>query len=359
MKKTTDFTDKEDYELIDIRIDSAYSRGKKLLVNSKEDNTEKAFIADLKYFWAWANVSFRMTEMYPVPIEIIYSFVSAHINGLDDDVDKSLVSSEHKNNPLGLSHKLSTIQRRLSSLGKKHSQVCKGLSKKYVYHHSVIELLKAARKIPENKVKQKDAITLDVLKTLIEYINTDTKRGKLLIAVLSVGFASGGRRRSELTSLRIENIKYIKDDQRPEGFYYLITLQKTKTHNASESISEVPVMGMAAIYLSDWLEIVNSSEGFVFRSINRHDQLGKSLSPEWIRKAIKALQEKAAVDNPDIGALDLSPHSLRSGFVTQCALSNVPAVEGMKLTLHRSEANFNKYYRAGEVVNNRAANFLD
>ena len=37
------------------------------------------------------------------------------------------------------------------------------------------------------------------------------------------------------------------------------------------------------------------------------------------------------------------PLQLRAGFVTQCALDNVPPVEGMALSLHRSEATYNRY----------------
>lgn len=40
------------------------------------------------------------------------------------------------------------------------------------------------------------------------------------------------------------------------------------------------------------------------------------------------------------------------------ALDNVPPVEGMALSLHRSEATYNRYYRAGALKDNRASCLL-
>ena len=338
--------------VIEERLRNARDKAEKLIEQGRRANSERAFQSDLAYFWRWAKVAFGLEESYPVAHELIYSFVSEHLSGLDVEVDKILCRQLVKATPLGQPHKLASVRRRLSSLSRQHQQCLPDLEPRYVYHSAVRELLSAAAKQPQNKPKQKDAITLDILEQLFTAIDTRSLRGVLLRAVLAVGFASGGRRRSELVAMQFKQLKKMPDAEFPH-FYYLISLAETKTHQASELIAEVPVSGLAAVYLQEWLELSAINEGYLFRSISRRNSLGKSLSAEWIRLQIKETQKKAGLEH-----LDLSPHSLRAGFITQCGLDNVPAIEGMQMSLHRSESSFNRYYRAGKVINNRAARLM-
>ena len=64
-------------------------------------------------------------------------------------------------------------------------------------------------------------------------------------AILCVGFASGGRRRSEIANMQIEDLQKINDG-------YLIHLRQTKTDQAGKGKS-IPVQGIAAQALNQWI----------------------------------------------------------------------------------------------------------
>lgn len=216
----------------------------------------------------------------------------------------------------------------------------------------MVALLKAARTQGRHRPRQKDAITRARLWALIGQIDAGTLRGVQQRAILAVAFASGGRRRSELVRLSVEDVQRWTDAA-PPGYYFTLRLPGTKTHDAGTPVPEVPVRGQAAVYLNEWLARSGLTAGRLFRRVLAGEQLATSLSGESVRLLVKALQRKTGLTD-----LDLSAHSLRAGFVTQCALDNVPPVEGMALSLHRSEATYNRYYRAGALKDNRASRLL-
>lgn len=54
-----------------------------------------------------------------------------------------------------------------------------------------------------------------------------------------------------------------------------------------------------------------------------------------------------------------SPHGLRSGFLTQAALDGAPLQAAMRLSLHRSAAQAQKYYADVDIADNPAASLFD
>ncbi len=332
------------------RLDNARTKAERLLEDARNDHTGRAQTTDLAYFWSWAEVAFGLQARYPAPIELIYAFVSEHLNGLDPAVDQTLIDLGIKKQPGP--HKLATVRRRLSTLAQQHRARAPALDPRHVYHPEIVKLLKAARQQPRHRPAQKDAITRERLWQLIAPIDPATRRGLQQRAILAVAFASGGRRRSELVRLEVRDV-HRWTDEAPPGYYFTLRLRGTKTHAAATLVPEVPVCGQAAVYLQAWLTASGLTEGRLFRRVLAGDRLAASLSAEAVRLLVKSLQAKAGLT-----ALDLSAHSLRAGFVTQCALDNVPAVEGRALSLHRSESTYNRYYRAGSLKENRASRLL-
>ena len=53
-----------------------------------------------------------------------------------------------------------------------------------------------------------------------------------------------------------------------------------------------------------------------------------------------------------------SPHGLRAGFLTQAALDGAPLAAAMKLSLHRSAVQAQKYYADVEIEDNPATDLL-
>ena len=104
-------------------------------------------------------------------------------------------------------------------------------------------------------------------------------------ALLALGWASGGRRRSEIVALNIENL----------------------------DLAAYAGQGLIQLLLRD----AGLPQGFA------------------------------------------SPHGLRSGFLTQAARDGVPLQAAMRLTLHRSPQQAQKYYTDVEITDNPAADMFD
>ena len=132
--------------------------------------------------------------------------------------------------------------------------------------------------------------------------------------------------------------------------HFTITLSETKTHDAAEEIPRVPVMYEAAEHLQAWLRISQIASGPLFRAVRPDGRLSRRMSPEWLRLRMKELAKASG-----LAVERISPHSLRAGFVTQCGRDDIAPQDAMALSLHKSVAVFNEYYRQGALKNNPAA----
>ncbi len=160
------------------------------------------------------------------------------------------------------------------------------------------------------------------------------------IALLVLCWA-GAFRRSEVVSLKWESVVFLesgaeatlltsKVDQTGKGFVKFIPVAYG---------DRCPVKA-----LKHWQEVCGNTTGFIFRPVNRHDQiLDRPLSPHAVAQIVKRIIKLTGRD-PDL----YSGHSLRSGFVTAGVLANVPSHVLMQVTGHKSEATLQKYVRIGK-----------
>ena len=96
------------------------------------------------------------------------------------------------------------------------------------------------------------------------------------------------------------------------------------------------------------------ADGPLFRPVSKADRvLKRRLSPDAIAQIIKHRLTQAGL--PQDFA---SPHGLRSGFLTQAALDGAPIQAAMRLSLHRSMAQAQKYYDDVDITENPAADLL-
>ena len=110
----------------------------------KTDNSERAYYAGLRYFWAWCWYTWGVTEEeYPVPEPLIEAYVIGMLKGFRKDTDEAIRELGIKKTP-GPS-KLSTIEQRLWALNRAHQEHVKDIDDRYVYTATVRKLLKAAR----------------------------------------------------------------------------------------------------------------------------------------------------------------------------------------------------------------------
>ena len=242
---------------------------------------------------------------------------------------------------------VATVQRRVSTLSIQHRVL--GLEDDNpAKDPRVIELLKAARRIraKEGGQAQVDAATLPVLERLLLTCDDDL-RGVRDRALLLVGFAAGGRRRSELAALRIEDLEVSEDSGE---LAYVAMIRRSKTDQEGKGLA-VAIAGRAAAALRTWLERSGITAGPIFRgilkdglSIRDHGLSGRSLE-----RIIKRRAEDAGVEGR------ITPHSLRAGFTTTAFQRGHSLPDIMSATGHKAVPSVMRYGRGATALKNPTA----
>jgi len=197
--------------------------------------------------------------------------------------------------------------------------------------------------------KSPKPVTRDVLEALVATCDA-SHRGLRDRAMLMLAFASGGRRRSEVTALNVEDIG--RDEFADRGLIW-IRLLETKTTKKDQA-PRLPLKGRAARAVVHWLEVTGLTEGPLFRPVSTADRLlSRRLAPDALRIILRHRLKLAGL--PEDFA---SPHGLRSGFLTQAALDGAPLAAAMQLSLHRSAVQAQKYYADVEIGENPATDLL-
>ncbi|MDV3509181.1 site-specific integrase [Stenotrophomonas sp. C4297] len=245
------------------------------------------------------------------------------------------------------SFKLSTVVQRVAALSTAHK--LKRLANPCELP-SVRTLLsrerRAAVKRGERPTK-KTAITRAELEAMLATCD-DRLEGRRDRALLCFGFASGGRRRSEIAAADMRDLRKVGED----GYIYRLEYSKTQQAGVkADSTPDKPILGRSAEALSAWLEAAGIREGAIFRRIWR-ERVGPALLPGSVAAIVKRRARLAGLEG-DFGA-----HSLRSGFVTEAGKQGVPLPAVMAITEHRSLASVIGYFQAGAAEDNPAARLL-
>lgn len=325
--------------------------------------TIDSYISDLEYFRAWLKADAGLVFVplltrlqpgeigLPLPLVVVQKFVSTHLDGLDPAVDALLCRGIKIGNRIYRAkakpgpHKVATVERRLAALSVLHE--VKGITKDAnpCVDPSVRVMLKIKRRTNAADgigQERKEAITADMLWQMLDAADeglTGIRDRALLLFI----FRSGGRRRSEATDAKVNQLVRV-----PRG--YLFRRAKAKTDQAGEG-KAFPLYDDAAQALDAWLAASGITTGPLFRSVNRHGQVGAKLRPASVNEIVKKLVGRIGLDPSPYGA-----HSLRSGYCTQAGIDEINLIEAMDMSDHRDMATFRKYYRTGKMLNSRAAN---
>lgn len=162
-------------------------------------------------------------------------------------------------------------------------------------------------------------------------------------ALLLVGFYSA-MRRSELLDLQWSEVEIT-----PDGC--LLNLIKSKTDQTGKG-RKIPLPYKSDKYcpikaLIEWKSLCDTEvKLFVWRRINlKTDELMGPLKMSQYYELIKSYCQRIGLEGGQF-----SPHSLRSGFVTQADLSGASISMIQKTTGHRSEAMVRNYVRDPDQV---------
>ncbi|MNB65386.1 site-specific tyrosine recombinase XerD [compost metagenome] len=318
-------------------------------------NTVRSYRSALAYWDAWLQLRYgQALGDGALPAEVVVQFIVDHLarpaadgtwhHLLPATIDRALCQAKVKRQPGPLA--FSTVSHRLAVLAKWHKlqrwdNPCASTE--------VATLLREAGKAQVRQgvsVRKKTAITREPLQALLATC-TDGLRGVRDKALLLVAWSGGGRRRSEVVALRIEDLRRLDEDT------WLYALGATKTDTGGQ-VREIPLCGAAARALDAWLAAAPCPAGPVFRRLRKLDQVtAQALSGDAVARMIKRRAQLAGLMG------DWAAHSLRSGFVTEAGRQGVPLGEVMAMTEHSSVSTVMGYFQAGSLLSSRATRLLD
>ncbi len=322
---------------------AAAERVRELIAAATAPATVRARQGALRGFWAWAEVALGAPESYPVPPEAVLLYITHGLDGPPAEVDAALIARGVKRQPGPVS--VATLTSRVAHLSAAHRAL--GLESP-AGDERIRQLLRAARKLRarDGGQRQRAAATLDVVEAMVATCSTSAAADVRDRALLLVGFAAVGRRRSELAALRLEDLREVDGRE----FIWTVRRSKTDPYGAGHA---VPITGRAADALSEWIVYVGE-DGPVFRRVHRSGAvLAAGLSGAAVGAIVERRAEAAALDPKRFGA-----HSLRAGFLTECGQRGISLQSAMELTGHRSPAAALRYHRAGSSLHNPAARLV-
>ncbi len=314
-------------------------------------NTLRAWERDLAYIAAWKMAAFGQSLKWPEDEGVALRFILHHA---EDLTSKSGPAQDAAMELIALGLRLAltapapaTLDRRIASWQAFHRM--RNLTSPFSAPMVAQARQKARRANARPRVpKSPKPVTRAVLEPLLATCD-DTMRGIRDRAILTLAFASGGRRRSEVTGLNRNDIDLT---DAAKGLIWIRLLQ-TKTTRPDQA-PKLPLKGRAARAVIHWIERAGIETGPLFRPVSKSDRpLPRRLAPDAIRTILRHRFGLAGLP-PDYA----TPHGLRAGFLTQAALDGAPLAAAMQLSLHRSAIQAQKYYADVDISENPATDLL-
>ena len=328
------------------------------------ENSLRALASDLAYLEAWAQAATGAALPWPASESLALKFVAHHLwdpAGARPTRSTACRPRSRRSSAMQLllrsdgPHAPSTVKRRLASWGTLHRWKGQEGPFRSPSLRAALRLAVRASTRPRQR-KSKRAVTRDVLDRLLGTCRSDRLADTRDLAILLLAFASGGRRRSEVARLRVEQISDEppvpldpRDPKSPTLPCLAIQLGRTKTGVADEA-GRVLLVGPPVEALREWLERADISKGPIFRAIDRWEAIEeRALTPQSINLIVKRRCVLAGLE-----AREFSAHGLRSGYLTEAARQGVALPEAMRQSQHRSVQQAAAYYNEAEHAIGRA-----
>jgi len=351
-------------ELAELLTDQDVETLRHLVNQGMGDNTLRALTSDLAYLEAWGLASTGSSLPWPAPEALLLKFVAHHLwdpekratnpdHGMPTAVDENLRRQGFLRS-VG-PHAPSTVRRRLANWSTLTRW--RGLHGAFASPALKSAIRLAVRAVPRTRArKSAKAVTGDVLAKLLATCESDSLRDLRDKAILMVAFASGGRRRSEIARLRVEQLTVeppIEVEDGPPLPSLAIHLGRTKT-STGESDDVVYLTGRPVEALDAWMAAAKIEKGSVFRAIGRWGTVSRrALDPQSVNAILKQRAEMAGLN-----AGEYSAHGLRSGYLTEAANRGIPLPEAMEQSRHRSVQQASSYYNSETQRSGRAARLI-
>ena len=250
---------------------------------------------------------------------------------------------------LSISTKISTLRRRLVSIGVVHKLKGHYLDTK---HPVIIENLMGIKRKKGSIQIGKKPILINHLKEIINVIdNQKIEKIKKLRnrTLILIGFG-GGFRRTELISIDYEDLDFVEEGLK-------ITLRRSKTDQFGEGmVKGIPYFTnekyCPVISLKNWINLSKIKTGPIFRRFAKGSILTSNrLTDQSVVLIIKDCLKLAGIENKNF-----SGHSLRSGFATVAAESGADERSIMAMTGHKTTQMVRRYIKEANIFKNNALN---
>jgi site-specific recombinase XerD len=303
------------------RLDSIADQAQDYARWAKAPNTLKAYRNDWEDFVSWCGV--HRLEPLPSSPQTIALYLT--------DLSKT--------------HKVSTLNRRLSGISQAHQTA--GYTSP-TRDPQVRLVFQGIRRTLGSAPDQKNpAITAEV-RAMVETLKLPTLIGTRDRALLLVGFA-GAFRRSELVSLDVGDATFTSDG-------LVVQLRRSKTDQEAVGRKVGLPFGSNPLTcpvraLRDWLERGAIARGPIFRPVDRHGNVKtRRLTDQSVALVVKRCAKDAELDPEKYAG-----HSLRSGLATAAAMADVSERAIMAQTGHKSLPVVRRYIRDGSPFRRNAA----
>lgn len=326
-----------------------------LYVRGTPANTVRAYESDLGYITAWKLLNFRADLTWPESQDVALRFLLDHARDLSEEPPEStarLVADVLIERGLRKSLACpapSTLDRRIASWRTFHRM--RNLPSPFESPLLRDARSKARRAAARPRArKSANPVKRDVLEALLTACGGDL-RGLRDRAILCLGWASGGRRRSEISQLDLDDLD--RSEVASTGVIRF-TMRGSKTTSTGKT-PPLLLQGRAARIVEAWIVEAEIEDGPLFRPMSKAGRvLDRRLSPDGVASILKTRLVQAGFEDGFA-----SPHGLRSGFLTQAAMDGAPLQAAMRLSLHRSVAQAMAYYDEVEIADNPATKLLD
>jgi integrase len=193
-----------------------------------------------------------------------------------------------------------------------------------------------------------DPVCVDELRAMVSALDDSTPAGLRDRALLVLGFA-GAFRRSELVALEVADLAF-----GVEGLTVTIRRSKVDQEGEGEGVG-LPYGSHAATCpvrtVRRWLDAAGIVEGPVFRSVDRHGNVGsQSMAGRSVALIVKRAAEGAGLD-----PARFSGHSLRAGLATSAAQAGKSERTIMRQGRWRSVTTARRYIRDADLYRDNAA----
>jgi integrase len=298
---------------------------------SRADNTRRAYEVQWEQFADWCAA--QGVEALPCQPLTLASYIAAR--ALDRREDKPVRKGRTER---GTKVLFATLSQALTAINNKHVAHGYERPRSFLAVQTTLEGIKRTLGIEPTR---KAPVLAETLSRMVEVL-PNTLGGARDRALLLVGFL-GAFRRSELVSLEVSDLTF----SRADGLVVRLRKSKTDQHKVGRSIAlakqvDADVCPMRATQA--WLERAGIADGLVFRSVDRHGNLGASLGAKDVARVVKRTAAAAGIDTAD-----LAGHSLRAGLATEAAQQGARATQIMKQTGHTNVEMVSRYIREAEL----------